>query len=194
MSSNNSKEKKWNNAYQDVDIAAAAPSQILQENAFLLSNTGDALDLACGRAGNSIYLAKRGYDVDAIDNSQVVLEQVREYADAERLPINCIKRDVENQGLNSKQYDIIIVSFFLYREISDQIIHALKPKGLLFYQTWSQLQCDKAGPNNPNFRLESGELLKLFSALTPVVYHEHGLIGNLSKGLRNQTMLIAQKN
>lgn len=190
----NSKEKKWNNAYKDVDIATAEPTQVLIENSFLLSNTGDALDLACGRAGNSIYLAKQGYQVDAIDNSSIVLEQVRKYANAEQLQINCIKRDIESQGLTSKQYDIIIVSFFLCRELNNQIINALKPDGLLFYQTWSQLQCDKTGPNNPQFRLKPGELLRLFSTLKPVVYHEHGLIGDLTKGLRNQSLLIAQKN
>lgn len=190
----NQKKEKWNDAYRDSDIATAKPAQVLSENSFLLSNSGDALDLACGRAGNAIFLAKHGYQVDAMDNSSVVLKHIDQYVKTEAARINSIERDIENEGIGAKQYDVIVVSYFLHRGLTQQIINALKPNGLLFYQTWSQLQCDKSGPSNPNFRLKSHELTKLFSILTPLVYHEHGLVGNLQKGLRNQAMLVAQKS
>jgi len=188
------KQEKWNQAYASAEISTAEPAQVLKDNAFLLSNTGTALDLACGRAGNALFLAKQGYEVDAIDNSAVVLEHIEKYANANHIKINSKKRDLKSDGLSDKQYDVIVVSFFLQRGLSKQIIQALKPSGLLFYQTWSQLRCDETGPSNPKFRLEKGELLNLFSPLTPVIYHEHGLIGDLTAGLRNQAMLVAQKN
>lgn len=187
------KQKKWNEAYTDADIASATPSLVLKENSYLLSNSGRALDLACGRAGNAIFLAKHGYQVDAIDNSEVVLSHVQRYSEDKKLDINCISRDIEERGINDKKYDVIVVSYFLSRKITDQIIQALKPNGLIFYQTWSQLSCDDKGPKNPSFRLEAKELLSLFSPLRPVVYRENGLVGNLNEGLRNEAMLVAQK-
>lgn len=187
------KQKKWNEAYTDADIASATPALILKENSYLLSNHGTALDLACGRAGNAIFLAKHGYQVDAIDNSEVVLSHVQRYSESKKLDINCISRDIEEQGIDDKQYDVIVVSYFLSRKIINQIIQALKPDGLLFYQTWSQLSCDDKGPSNPNFRLEAEELLSLFKPLRPIFYRENGLVGNLNEGLRNEAMLVAQR-
>jgi SAM-dependent methyltransferase len=153
----------------------------------------NALDLACGRAGNAIFLAKKGYQVDALDNSSVVLEKVDQFVKAQGMTINCVLRDVEKDGLPLKKYDLIVVSYFLDRALFPMIINALKPNGLLFYQTWSQLRCDDKGPSNPAFRLKAGELLELCASLRIVACKEHGLLGDIEKGLRNEAMIVAQK-
>lgn len=192
----NPKLKKWDNAYQGVDISSALASRVLAENAYLLpQKAGDALDLACGRGGNALFLAKRGFTVDALDISTVVLEQLESFINDKPLAINCIKRDVEAQGLlPQKQYDVIVVSYFLDRSLFSQIIDALKPAGLLFYQTWSQLSTDETkGPNNPAYRLKSGELLKLSAEMRVIYYREDGLQGDIKHGIRNEALLICQK-
>ncbi len=189
-----SKLKKWNEAYQIADIALAVPVQVLSENKHLLPVTkGDALDLACGRAGNAIYLAKYGFDVDAVDISPVVLEHVEQFANEHSLSISCQCRDIESEGLSDKKYDVIVVSYFLNRELFPQIISALKPKGILFYQTWSQQKVDDSGPGNPVFRLQAGELLELSKPLRPIYYREEGGQGDQSKGNRNIAALVAIK-
>lgn len=195
----NTKLTKWNEAYQDVEISTAAPAAVLRDNAYLLPQSGDALDLACGRAGNSIFLAKKGFQVDATDISPVVLQQVQTFADKHNLPITCKERDIEKNGLendgleNSNQYDVIIVSYFLNRELFPKIIKALKPNGILFYQTWSQLRTNpKKGPSNPSFCLESGELLKLCTGLRIIYYREDGLQGDADQGIRNEALFIGQ--
>ena len=191
---------KWNEAYQDADIATAAPAQVLQENAFLLpcpdqASAFHALDLACGRGGNAIFLAQRGFSVDAVDISPVVLDHLSAYAKKQVLSIHCIERDVETRGLPDTQYDVIVVSYFLCRPLFEGIIAALKPGGLLFYQTWTQQMVDKTkGPGSSRFRLARAELLTLTKPLIPVLYRENGLLGDVSSGLRNEAMLIARKS
>jgi len=187
--------KKWNEAYQSTDISLAVAAQVLSDNEHLLPQTGDVLDLACGRGGNTFFLAKKGFQVDALDISNVVLDHIRDYISNKTTSINCVKRDVETQGLSDhKKYDVIVVSYFLNRDLFPQIIHALKPNGLLYYQTWSQLSTDNTkGPSNPNFRLASGELLKLCSVLRIIYYSENGLLGDIQQGIRNETLLVAQK-
>ena len=187
-----SKLQKWNKAYKGVDIASAEAAQILTENAHLLPRNGEALDLACGRAGNAIFLAKQGLIVDAVDISPVVLASVEQYVAQEGLSISCVCRDVEKEGLVEKKYDVIVVSYFLNRELFPQIIKALKPDGLLFYETWSQQKVDDLGPSNPNFRLAMGELLEFTSKQRPLFYREEGKLGNTSKGSRNVAMIIIQ--
>jgi len=190
------KLKKWNEAYQDADIASAVPAQVLIENEYLLPKKGDALDLACGRGGNTLFLARlksSNLQVDAVDLSPVVLDKLKKYATQNNLAVNCHLRDIESQGLLEKQYDVIVVSYFLYRDLFPAIIDALKPHGLLFYQTWSQEKVDDTGPNNPKFRLASSELLTLTNPLIPLLYRENGTVGDTNKGLRNEAMLIARK-
>lgn len=187
-----SKLNKWNTAYQGADISTAEAASVLLENDFLLGDAGQGLDLACGRAGNAIFLARRGFDVDAVDLSPVVLEQVDNYAQEHDLTITTQCRDIENEGLSGKQYDVIVVGYFLNRQLFPAIVDALKPGGLLFYQTWSQLRIDDSGPGNPDFRLKSGELLTLCAPLRPLFYRENGVQGDTSRGLRNEAQIIAQ--
>lgn len=190
------KLQKWNDAYHDADIASATPSQVLKENAFLLPDSGQALDLACGRGGNALFLARlkeSKLQVDAIDLSPVVLDKLSAYAKQNKLHIQCTLRDVEAKGLVDRQYDVIVVSYFLNRELFPEIVNSLKPGGLLFYQTWSQGRVDDTGPNSSKFRLASAELLELSAPLVPVLYRENGLMGDTTQGLRNEAMLIARK-
>ncbi len=192
-----SKLKKWNEAYKDADFTAAKAATILTNNAHLLPSKGNALDLACGRAGNASFLAKmkeNDFQIDAIDFSSIVIESLKDYAVKNGLSITPILRDIEADGLSNKKYDVIVVSYFLNRSLFPKIIDALKPKGLLFYQTWSQEKIDDSGPSNPNFRLSSSELLTLCSEMKILLYREEGNTGNISAGSRNEAMIIAQKN
>jgi len=190
------KKAKWDEAYGDADIASALPALVLAENAFLLPQTGgDALDLACGRAGNAQFLAGKGFDVDALDNSEVVLKHLSQFVEEAQLPINTVLRDVEAEGLTDKKYDVIVVSYFLYRELFPQIIKQLKPNGLLFYQTWAT-PCEglqAAGPKSQKFRLQDGELLSLCAPLKTLFYAENKSLGDTTRGLRNEAMIVAQK-
>ncbi len=187
-----SKLEKWNESYCGVDIGSAKPAQVLVENTHLLPSNGDALDLACGRAGNAVLLSKYGFNVDAIDVSSVVLTNLEKFVIQQGLPISCERRDIEEEGLKEKKYDVIVVSYFLSRELFPQIIKSLKPEGLLFYETWSQQKIDEIGPSNPAFRLKAGELLELTAPLRALFYREEGRSGDSSKGHRNTAMLVAK--
>ena len=190
------KKAKWNEAYSDADIASALPALVLAENDFVLPLTGgDALDLACGRAGNAQFLARKGFVVDALDNSKVVLQHLSQFIDETKLLINPVLRDVEAEGLADKKYDVIVVSYFLYRDLFPQIINKLKPDGLLFYQTWAT-PCEGlevVGPKSQEFRLQDGELLSLCAPLKTLFYTENKSLGDTRHGLRNEAMIVAQK-
>ena len=188
--------KKWNEAYKNANISSAKPAQVLSENVHLLPGSllqsSHALDLACGRAGNAIFLAKQGFHVDAVDISPNVLESLESFVKQQSLSISCECRDIETKGLSDRKYDVIVVSYFLNRELFPQIIKALKPNGLLFYETWSQEKVDNSGAINPDFRLQAGELLDLSQTLRPLFYREEGDQGDVSKGSRNIAMLVAK--
>jgi hypothetical protein len=70
---------------------------------------------------------------------------------------------------------------------------ALKPGGLLFYQTFTRVSVGPGGPQNPEYRLAENELLRMFQELQVVVYREEGEIGDKTHGFRNEAMLVAKK-
>ncbi len=70
---------------------------------------------------------------------------------------------------------------------------ALRPNGLLFYQTYTRTRVDQSGPRNDAYRLADNELLKLFSPLQLLVYREEGADGDPSRGFRNQAMLVGKR-
>jgi hypothetical protein len=70
---------------------------------------------------------------------------------------------------------------------------ALKPGGLLFYQTFTRNKLDQQGPSNPDYLLASNELLRLFKPLNVVFYQEYAKLGDVRFGNRNEACFIGQK-
>jgi tellurite methyltransferase len=186
-------QEKWDCIYSRDEPGSQAPVPVLSENAFLLPPAGDALDLASGLGANAIFLAERGLKVTAIDISFVAIEKLNAYASCRRLAIDARQEAVVPSSLPYSAFDVIVISRFLDRSLNDAIIAALKPGGLLFYQTFTRLKVSADGPNNPAYLLEAGELLSLFSPLRPVLYRENAAIGDIRQGLRNEAQFIGQK-
>jgi len=87
-----------------------------------------------------------------------------------------------------------VVSHFLERSLCPAIAAALKPGGLLFYQTFCAERVDSSyGPTNPDFCLQKNELLRLFAALETIIYSEAGSLGDITQGLRDRALLIARR-
>lgn len=189
----NSWQAKWNERYQDKPLDnELAP--VLRDNLHLLPATGRALDLACGLSVNTLTLARHGLDTHAWDFSSCALQKLQQHAAEQDLRIHCSERDVELEPPEPSSFDVIVVVHFLQRRIAPALVAALKPNGLLFYQTFCQQKTDPAaGPVNPDFLLARGELLQLFSGLSCVAYREEGRLGNHAQGLRNQAYLVAKK-
>jgi len=182
---------KWDSIYQKKVDTVPEPALALSRYAHLLPATGKALDLACGRGGNSFFLAQKGLSVDAWDVSPVVIQQIKDKAGA--LTIAPSALDINDVIWPTNHYDVITVSRFLNRDIIPQLVTALKENGLIFYQTFTTQKAQAIGPSNPEFLLKKSELLSLFSSLSPVIYHEEACIGNVNEGIRNEAILIAQK-
>lgn len=185
-------QEKWDAIYSKREISPS-PALVLQQNHHLLPVCGVALDLACGQGGNALLLAEMGLDTSAYDISSVAISQLQQVAGSKGLKINTQVRDVLADPLEKNSLDVLVVSYFLDRDLCPYLIDALKPGGLLFYQTYCQEKVEPTGPNNPEFLLKDNELLQLFSAMKPRVYREESLLGKHQKGWRNQAMLVAEK-
>jgi len=186
-----SSQLKWDEIYRHKADTDPMPASMLSQYSHLLPQHGLALDLACGLGGNTFFLAEQGLQVDAWDISSVAIERIKSKTEARN--IQALSIDICDAPFPKNHYDVIAVSRFLERQIIPQLIDALKVGGLIFYQTFTLDKAQSGGPSNPKFLLQKAELLSLFSSLSPIIYHEEGAIGDTSKGIRNEAILIAQR-
>ncbi|MBF0589997.1 MAG: methyltransferase domain-containing protein [Magnetococcales bacterium] len=183
----------WNARHRQRDAIPHA-ALVLQENAHLLPRQGHALEVACGLGGNALFLAARGLETLAWDISDVAISRLQQEARQRQLPVTAQLRDLSVEPMPEAQFDVLVVSRFLDRGMMPGMIQALRPGGLLFYQTFTRIKVDAAmGPDNPEYRLDVGELLVLFGALQILHYREEGRVGDLQKGFRNEAMLVGKK-
>ncbi len=154
-------KKKWNDRYSDNTFRPRVNPWV--ERFYELAKPGRALDIACGVGQNSLFLAKEGFLVDAVDISDVALSQIED----KNITKYCV--DVERFLFLKERYELIICTNFLQRALFPKIIHSLKPEGVVIYETFTY----KKEGFNPKFLLQKNELLKAFDELE-VIYYEAG--------------------
>jgi len=185
-------QEHWDHRFSQI-TAVPRVVNVLTDNEHLLPKQGAALDLACGLGGNALWLAERGVSVEAWDCSSLALAKLRNAAKDKGLDITTRHTDLEETPLPRAAFDLIVVSGFLSRSLCPTIVEALRPGGLLAYQTYTQFKPAEGlhSPRNKDYLLAPGELLNLFDGLKPCVYREEGGYGDLQQGLRNQAYLLA---
>ena len=139
-----------------------------------------AIDVACGSGRNTLFLARRGWRVDAVDISAVALGRLRAAADAEDLSVNCVERDLEPASdaldmLGNRRYDLVLLIRYVNMPLVESLLRALVPGGHLIAEMHLRTDEPVAGPRSPRFRVAPGELRRAGAALELLHYHE-GLV------------------
>ncbi len=130
-----------------------------------------ALDVACGSGRDAVYLAMNGYEVDAIDILPDALQRANDLASRHRVQIRTFQQDLEQQPtLPVGHYDLVVVFRYLQRSLMPALSKALRPGGLLVYETFHERNRETgAKPANPNHLLKTGELTSSFSDLEVLI-------------------------
>lgn len=166
---------RWDERYRragepgDIDGPAAPACFVTFEDIFPTS--GSALDLACGRGGASVWLARRGMSVAAFDVSEAALEHARRLAESYRVADRCrfSAADLDDGLPPGPPVDLVVCHMFrdprLYRPMAER----LRAGGLLAIAVLSEVGAE-SGP----FRAPSGELVSAFADLSVVTKGEAG--------------------
>ncbi len=184
--------RKWDQRYRDAE-GPSEPARVLRENLHLLPARGHALDAACGLGGNALALAGRGLAVSAWDLSPVAIERLTGWAAEGGLLLDAAVRDICLDPPAPESFDVVVVTHFLDRALAPALGAALRPGGLLFYQTFTRESVTDCGPADPEFRLAPNELLHLFPDLIVRAYREEGFTGDTTLGTRDVAMLVGQR-
>ena len=129
--------EKWDKRYNETEGEGfPGPSETLADLLPQLPK-GRALDIACGRGRNALFLADNGWEVDAVDGSAVALRQGEEAAQKTGVMVNFIEVDLENYSIEAGHYDLIINFNYLDRELVPEIVKGLKKGGALLFETFT---------------------------------------------------------
>jgi len=166
--------RRWDARHTAAGPPRPAPPAVLSgaaELAACFPATGRALDVACGRGGVAVWLARRGLAVDAVDISPAGLTAgarlAAEHGVGER--IRWIAHDLDH-GLPAGcagRYDVVVCQLFRDPARYPDLAAALVPGGLLAVTVLSEVGAEP-GP----FRAPAGELRAAFSGLEVLLDRE----------------------
>jgi SAM-dependent methyltransferase len=185
--------RNWDEKYRErAALPEREPSGFLVENAGLLPEGGRALDVAMGSGRNAVYLASLGFEVTGVEVSPVACEQALEAARAAGVRIEAVCADLEAWDVPVAAFDVVIDFNYLQRELCPRLAAALKPGGVLVFETFTTEQRQFGwGPKHDGFLLRPGELRELFRGLEALVYREE--VRETDRGMRAAAGLVARR-
>ena len=151
--------QKWDARYL-ARMGSMQPSAIIKKY-WTLAPLGKALDIACGNGRNSVFLAARGFDVDAVDISTVATTRLLTQSPR----ISAIQADLDTWQIPRDRYTLIVNIRFLDRRLFPMIIAGLRPGGVLIVESFID-------GHRSRYCLKPNELLRSFRSLHIVYYEE----------------------
>ncbi|MDD9995859.1 MAG: SAM-dependent methyltransferase, partial [Dehalococcoidia bacterium] len=98
----------------------------------------------------------------------------------------------ENFRLPSCTYDLLVNFYYLDRALAPQMVRALRPDGVLVFETFTVDQERFGwGPDRQDYLLQPGELKRLFADLQTLHYDEG--VKDSDRGHKAIASLIARK-
>ena len=181
---------------QTKEVFGHAPEALLQKWESRISRDHPVLDIGAGQGRNTLYLARKGFRLDAIDPSTVAIDTIRDVANTERLSVRVYACGFDTFAPEVDSYSAILV-FGLIQILPWESIHQLvrlidrrlDPAGLVFATAfttvddsyarhahdWTTVGCNSFQSPDGDVRtyLKPGELPTLFRDYD-VLHHWEG--------------------
>jgi tellurite methyltransferase len=155
--------ERWNRKYRTGNPNPDfVPDPLLVRCAPLLPAPGLALDVACGVGHNALFLARKGYEVIAVDGSETAIGYARAHLRGTDLKVHLVVADLERFTPPPARFDLVLVMRFLHRPLIAPLQRALKPGGLFIYQTFNTNYVRDRPDFRREFLLQPGELIARF--------------------------------
>lgn len=139
---------------------------------------GRCLDVAMGRGRNALFLAGAGFEVEGLDRDPEAVAACQEIARSRGLSLKAQVADLESYSLPAERYDLIVCFYYLQRDLIPQMCKALRPAGVIVYETFLIDQHLRTGhPRRQEYCFEHNELLDFFRPFRVLFYHEGEIEG-----------------
>lgn len=146
----------WDRKYEEKELLwSAKPNRFLVAEAAGLA-PGRALDLACGEGSNAIWLAELGWQVTAVDFSEVAIAKARERAARDGVDVEFLCADLLDFEPEEDAFDLVLLLYLhlypdAHRTVLSRAANALVPGGTLILvgHHLANLTDGVGGPSDP---------------------------------------------
>jgi SAM-dependent methyltransferase len=188
-----SDQKRWDERFKRKEFALGKePNPFLKKYIHLIP-IGKALDIASGEGRNAVFLAQRGFEVDAVDISGKGLKKAQKLAREQGVKIKTFLVDLDQYQIEKERYDLIANFYYLKRRLIPRIKKGIKKGGRVIFETYllEHRTLGTEGPKQAKYFLKPNELLRLFKNFRILFYRE----GIFKEGGRKKAVasLIAEK-
>ena len=160
-----SQQNKWNERFSKEGYAYGGEANEFLKNTINLLPKGRILCLGEGEGRNALFLAMAGYNVTAVDISEVGLQKTRKRAEEKNVTIQTIQADLTEFDLGNEEWQGI-VSIYCHLHKKDRItlhrqcVKALSKNGVFIMESYStnQLKYETGGPKILDLLLDLKEV------------------------------------
>ena len=163
---------KWDQRYSQFTGIGQEPASWLVDVSDEIPHLGRALDIAAGTGRLSLWLAKRGLDVLAVDISSVGLELARQTAEAKGHLIEILSLDLEAQSLPDGPFDVITCFHYWQKDIFPMIRERLRPGGVFVAEVATVANLERHPHPSLQYLADPGELKQQCQLLQIAYYQE----------------------
>lgn len=162
---------KWDQRYRDRVLVLPTPTRFIEKSIKLLQ-PGTVVDIASGDGASSLYLAKKGFDVTAIDISAEALERLQHFAMMLGVKVRTVQLDLDQPDWVAMLNEVVpgavnnmVVSYFKpSMALWHQMAERLAPDGVLLLTTYNMNQHREHG-FNADYCLQPAE----FTGVSPLL-------------------------
>lgn len=145
----------WDERYSETGFAyGTEPNDFLKDEYKRIPKGGHVLCLAEGEGRNAVFLARRGYQVTAVDQSRVGLEKAKSLAKEHGVEIDTVVADLAEYDLGIERWDGVVSIFAhvppdLRAALHPRIAASLKRGGVLILEAYIERHLQKSGIGGP---------------------------------------------
>ena len=162
----------WDERYDRPDyLFGTKPALgLLRQEPHLISQ-GKSLLIADGEGRNSVYLAKQGFDITAMDSSKIGMDKAKKLAKDTGVDIQFQLADIYDYDWSDKAYDNVMAIFIQFAPpqswtaIFNGMKQAVREGGIIFIHgyTRQQIVYGTGGPSNVDHLYEPEMLAEAFA-------------------------------
>ncbi len=156
----------WDERYSAEEYAYGKNPNEFLKNSFRCIPKGRVLSLAEGEGRNAVFLARQGYQVTAVDSSQVGLSKGGKLAEENGVEVSFIHADLSEFDIGENQWDGIVSIFChlpsaIRKVLHKKVVAGLKPGGVFLVEAYTpnQLQYGTGGGNSADTMMSEESLI-----------------------------------